>query len=83
MRLRHVVVVAALAAGGVVAAVAPAGAAGGNGASACSIAGPDLSPGRLIDAVRIGIGGFGGIGNNGSNPGFAGPGMSADCRPAR
>ena len=55
-------------------------AAGGNGASGCSIAGnpaTNPNPGVIIREHQP----FGGNGNGGSNPGFAGPGFSA-CKPA-
>ena len=72
------VVFALLIAGAALGTIAgPAGAAGGKGASACSQAGTEKTPGGDINAKRIEIGGFDGD----ANPGFAGPGVSPFCNP--
>jgi hypothetical protein len=83
MSLRRVFVAGALALVLSGAAANPAGAAGGQGASTCSQAGSELSPGIMIDARRREIGGFGGNGNAGDNPGFNFAGMSSFCNPTR
>jgi len=82
--MKRVLVITALSAVAVAGVgVGAAAAAGGSGNSLCSNNGnPNAAPYVNVGSMIREHLPFGGSGNDGSNPGFAGPGASPACSPA-